>query len=304
MTGIERFILTFFDALVTRTQFEPDDFVIEVDSDARWASELESRGALVSNSSRSRPMCPVVRHNFGPQVTWPDRTAQYIYSVYDWGPFTDRDLSLKARAKWATGMLVAHARADVIHYLNSSLDERRPHLVPRPRATIVCYPDIPSRRHSALAEPAYALFVGTRSARKRTDQLALLAEQARIHVTLIGAGTETYASRFVTGLGRISEAGLDAAYTNAAALVMISTYEGFGIPVLEAAHRGIHSLVSGEVYDVLPDVLRAYCHVVDPTSAQSFADAYSRAVAARGRRLQTDFLGPLVDHYDNLARLT
>jgi hypothetical protein len=52
----------------------------------------------------------------------------------------------------------------------------------------------------------------------------------------------------------VSQERLNALYDTCAAVVLVSDYEGFGLPVAEAARRGVRSLVSPQVARVQQDL--------------------------------------------------
>jgi glycosyltransferase involved in cell wall biosynthesis len=99
-------------------------------------------------------------------------------------------------------------------------------------------------RAKLTLERPYVLAVGTASARKRLDLLVpgarALAERG-IELVLAGSGRGYLrgAQTSLRRLGYVEEADLPALYAGARALVMASTYEGFGLPCLEAMAAGV-----------------------------------------------------------------
>ena len=122
------------------------------------------------------------------------------------------------------------------------------------------------RAKLALAQP-YVLAVGTASARKRLDLLVpgarALAERG-IDLVLAGSdrgylrGTETGLRR----LGYVEEVDLPALYAGARAVVMASTYEGFGLPCLEAMAAGVPVVAAAA--GALPETCGAAALLFDP----------------------------------------
>jgi glycosyltransferase involved in cell wall biosynthesis len=102
-----------------------------------------------------------------------------------------------------------------------------------------------SRLHELGLNGNFVLQVGRIETRK--NQTAALAAVERMDgVTLAVAGPETdaalaaqlRASPKARVLGRVDQATLELLYKRAAAVVVPSLYEGFGLPVLEAMARG------------------------------------------------------------------
>ena len=315
LTGIERFISALHDDLASHQVISKSSWSMVVDADSEWANPLESEGWQIRRagtiSRTGRPVgpdgSPRIVHSFG-RGSFPIRTrgATRIYSVYDWGPFHDAYLPWVARVAWGRAIAMGVGRADIVHLLNEHLAVTKPRLVPRPKRHVVCAPStrLPEHRRDDV-EPTHALFVGTVGARKRVDAIVDMANYTNTLVRLVGDGTEPYgqSSPSVVAQGRVSEELLDHYFDSASCILLVSAYEGFGIPVLEAAIRGIHSVVSAEVMSNLPSELQPYCHVVDPDRPADFASAIQFAASKRGAPLIYDALRPLRELYaTELAR--
>lgn len=317
ITGIEQFTLSLARELARRKILEPESLTVYANPDATWTSRLAEAGADIQAASRSRWVRPQAApkgtslvHNLG-GGRFPRRNLQqldqshYVFSVYDWGPFQDRTMPLRARIAWATAIVRGSRQADTVHYLNPSLALTRPCFVPRPRHIVIASSSSsavpgPFWRLQSQEDPPYALFVGSAVARKRIDQIVLAAALLRMHVVLAGDGTEAYNDLpYVTALGRVTDAELDQLYSRSSALLLLSSYEGFGIPILEAAARGVRSVVSKEVFVTLPDPLREFAFVCDPTLPDTMAVAIQRAAASRGLSEYdpTSVLEPLLATY-------
>jgi glycosyltransferase involved in cell wall biosynthesis len=84
-------------------------------------------------------------------------------------------------------------------------------------------------------------------------------------------------ARRVHFVGRIEEARLSSLYRGAEALVFMSLYEGFGLPVLEAMACGVP--VTSANTTALLEVAGDAALLVDPTSVEQMADAVARIVS-------------------------
>lgn len=81
--------------------------------------------------------------------------------------------------------------------------------------------------------------------------------------------------------GAVPEAKLPALYRGAQALVFVSLYEGFGLPILEAMACGVPVLTSNVT--AMPEIAGDAALLVDPTSVQQISEAMTRI-------LRDDFL--------------
>lgn len=308
VTGIERFALDLLDLLLHRGVIAADDLQIIADAGATWVEHAAAKGVRVRRHTGPPFVAPgqfdgesfKLIHNFGHAI-FPRRISGLrLLTVCDWGPFEDRTMSWRARASWVQSLARASIAADSVHYLNAELEKTRPRLFRRAQSSFVAYPDalmLGSGLDLSMS-CGKPLFVGTADGRKRLHEVAAFAEATRSHVTLMGRGTERYASDWVDAHGRVTEAELDEGYASASALILVSTYEGFGLPILEAARRGIFSVVSFEVAAVLPHSLRLFCRPVDPHDACAFRAALDEAEAARGSaRFTGNLLDPMIAAY-------
>jgi len=93
------------------------------------------------------------------------------------------------------------------------------------------------RRDYALPE-IYFLFVGTGDPRKNMDVIPKALDKAGLNIPLVVAGWSGWSkgksSQRVIPLGFVSDEDLARAYSGALGMIFPSSYEGFGLPLLEA----------------------------------------------------------------------
>jgi glycosyltransferase involved in cell wall biosynthesis len=307
ITGVERVALALAGSLITSGIASPSDFLVCVANGSELESEFERMGVPCIGEGRSRGHrgSPRIVHNFGRELRVRRPGETYIFTVHDWGPFHDREMSPKARIAWSSSIILGHLRASDVHYVNARLPATKPAIVPSARQSLVCPPDsLPVPGRIVLEEPRFALFVGTAAKRKRLDLVSKISASVQWPVVLVGDGTELFGGENVVGRGRVTEAELEQCYREAACVLLLSEYEGFGIPILEGARRGVHSVVSPEVLTTLPHELHGFCHPVAEMSPSALADAVAKATARRGHeRFEGTLLQPLLSLYEErLAR--
>jgi glycosyltransferase involved in cell wall biosynthesis len=148
----------------------------------------------------------------------------------------------------------------------------------------------PARRAYGLGARPYVLTVASRTTRKN---LAVLTPVARalandgIDVVAAGGDRPQFTSGVTDGdevraLGHVSEALLPGLYAGAAAFVLPSLYEGFGLPCLEAMAAGIPVVASNRT--ALPEVCGDAAVLVDPTDPTAIAQALRAAIHSEGLR--------------------
>ncbi len=119
----------------------------------------------------------------------------------------------------------------------------------------VAEPSTVSQRPAALPDEPFALVVGANREHKGLETLAdvwrgfgstaplRLVSAGPVDPARFALGPLAGASR-VSALGRVSPAELEWLYGHATLLLFPSTYEGFGLPLMEAAIRGVPVLAS------------------------------------------------------------
>lgn len=257
LTGIERVAITHADALSRRGI----RVFVTADDDARWPQHLppdvevvpllRTRPALIRSNRRViAALRPTKIHSWGAFL--PMRGCPRSVTVHDWGPFRDVAMSYQSRLTWCLATISNVYSADLVHFFSPELASsapilispliRRKSLISRPLVRIVeptpatCTLDLPQR---------FCLFVGTDSDRKRLDFTAAVCAEAGVPLVAAGSGTARLGGAGgLQGLGYVAETTLEELYARCTALIMLSRYEGFGMPALEAAAHGKPLIVS------------------------------------------------------------
>jgi glycosyltransferase involved in cell wall biosynthesis len=147
----------------------------------------------------------------------------------------------------------------------------------------------------------YVLAVGTPSARKNVGVLEQVGRALRERgVELVLAGSERGYLRggrtTIRRLGYVPDQALPALYADALALALPSTYEGFGLPCLEAMACGIPVVAAAR--GALPETVGDAGLLVDPDDPARFTEAVLTAacdtslretLSARGSRRAASF---------------
>jgi len=238
-------------------------------------------------------------------LAWPGRTLTVVHDLaFERFPdaYSARERTLlQATTRWAVArcpLLIAVSeatKADLVACYRVAPD--------RVRVVHNGGGEAPASRPATTSDvPAgpYVLQVGRIEARK--NQAAALAAVERLDgVRLVVAGpvrdSELGArlrdSKRCVVTGRVDAAELEALYAHAAAVVVPSLYEGFGLPVLEAMARG-KSVVAAR-NSSLPEVGGdAAVYIDDPNDAGALAAALETAMrdgalAAKGRARAAEF---------------
>jgi glycosyltransferase involved in cell wall biosynthesis len=141
----------------------------------------------------------------------------------------------------------------------------------------------PARAAHGLVGRPYVLTVASRTARKNLAVLDLAARRLRERgIDLVAAGGDRPQFRDhddhagVRALGHVDDALLPGLYAGAAAFVLPSLYEGFGLTALEALAAGVPVVAADR--GALPEVCGDAAQLVDPTDAEAVAAALERAL--------------------------
>lgn len=215
----------------------------------------------------------------------------YAVTIYDLAPFRYPHPSwwVRRREQRRLQHSATHARAvvtasdftrgEVMEQLG--VDQARVRVAPGAVAAIF-QPGEPERLPEYLVEHPYLLYVGAVEPRK--NLATLLAAQVRLFpaagMPLVCVGGAVPESDGVISMGHVDEPVLVSLYRGAAALVMPSLYEGFGLPPLEAMACGTPVVVSRRAS--LPEVCgEAALYVDQPDDVDAWCQAL-RAIVDDG----------------------
>ena len=153
----------------------------------------------------------------------------------------------RALAARAAGIaVVSQTVHDELLHAAWPLDPSRTQVIRSGPGTI--FPATTTNGHREVAAP-YLLSIGALEPRKGIDVLLRAFEQADVAAQLVVVGEGRLASTLdgrpnVVALGRVDEVRLDGLLRHALALVHPALLEGFAFPPLEAAVRGVPSIVA------------------------------------------------------------
>lgn len=254
-----------------------------------------------------RPEWPVRGLDVVHASTWaiPPTSRPLVVTVHDVaflrdpGHFTPRGVSFftralaRTRAEAAAVVVPSQATAD--DCVAAGIEPARLHVVPHgaPRWTVT--PDEAAAVRARLGLPErFVLWCGTLEPRKNVGGLLaafaeLAARDPDVHLVLVGPpGWGELPTRPPPGpwesrvlhLGRLSAADLHAAYAAASAFCFPSTWEGFGLPVLEAMSVGTPVVTSRGTS--MAEVVGDAGVLVDPLDPLDVAAGLERALSGEG----------------------
>ena len=202
-------------------------------------------------------------------------------------------LRFKRSAKIATLMLAdsAFTAAEIARVLGVGADRVRVALLAANDFILPPAVDDAAALARLGVRAPYVLTVGAAERRKNHDQLErAMRSVVASHpaATLVLAGPRRHVSApsadapWMQTLGFVSDADLAALYRNAAAFVMPSTYEGFGLPVLEAMRCGAPVICARAAS--LPEVAGDAAEWVNPGDEVALANSISRVLGDESLR--------------------
>lgn len=254
---------------------------------------------------RPRPDGPGVVH----ATTWavPPRTSPLVVTVHDLAFLRDPEhFTARGNSFFRRALRLVQDEADAVvvpsavtaadcaeHGLGPDRVTVVPHgvrILPRTADDVAAF-----RTRHGLERP-YVLWCGTLEPRKNLG--TLLAAYERLHdqepdldLVLVGpagwggaaADVARHVERLPEGrvhlLGRLDEADLHSAYAGAEVFCFPSTWEGFGMPVLEAQAHGVPVVTSAGTS--MAEVAPTGALLVDPADADALAGALLDAVGRR-----------------------
>jgi glycosyltransferase involved in cell wall biosynthesis len=151
----------------------------------------------------------------------------------------------------------------------------------------------PVLAHYGLKAGGFGLSVATLDPRKRFIELLaawrMLPMKIRRRWPLVVAGGDGWLSDEIRGqivqgvaagwmrrVGFVPDAHLPALYAGSALFVYPSTYEGFGLPPIEAMASGVPVVVANA--SCLPEITRGAAMMVDPRDIEGFSEILARAL--------------------------
>ena len=152
---------------------------------------------------------------------------------------------------------------------------------------------VPPQRPAALADGPFALVVAANRAHKGLETLARVWHDfgAAAPLRLVSAGAqrpggfaleERTRGQAVQVLGHVSMGELEWLYRHATLVLVPSLYEGFGLPLLEAAARGA-AVVAARIPALL-ETGEGVAEFVEPLSADAWRAAITELAASPARR--------------------
>lgn len=240
-------------------------------------------------------------------TTWavPPRTAPLVVTVHDLAflrspeHFTARGNRFFRRAldivRREADLIITPSQTTADDCTAAGISPQRLRVIPLAARTADVTPaQVAAFRTAHGVERPYVLWCGTLEPRKNLATLLAAFRRMRedhdeVDLVLVGpngwGGVTVDASpdgRLHT-LGRLSAEDLQVAYAGARAFAFPSTWEGFGLPVLEAMGHGIPVVTS--VGTSMAEIGGDAALLVDPLDPEALAHALARAIGAEHGRL-------------------
>lgn len=289
LTGVERVVVNAAQALLKA--IPGLRLRVLMDEDADWTGSLPPVVDVVTARRRAAQLVrPAPRrllhdvqavHSFGALL--PTEPATRLYTVHDWGPFRDGRLDARTRLLWGAAVLGSVRRATLVHVVSGATAQAMPGMVRRAVGdTPVVTGGVTRPRHTTGAHTARnddLLHVGGPVPRRRLDLLLAAMERSPdLRLVLVGSGTERLdLPANVLAAGRVGEADLVDLYRSCRAVVLLSDYEGIGLPVTEGAAHGAPAVVSPGVARAQPAWVQPGLTIVDPEDPAALDTALHEA---------------------------
>ncbi len=289
-----------FAALTRRPDLVPEG-VEAVEVQARF-QELRMLLGVPRALRRLRPALVHFQHSLTPRWRGP-----MVVTVHDLSfertatAMGRRDRAIfKVVVPWSVG----RARQVIAVSERTKRDLVELYHVPDERITVTPHGIDPAFGPGEDGSHDYLLFVG--AIQERKNPLAALAAAEAVGLPLVVAGPERDPAlarelerRGADLRGYVERDQLAQLYRGAAALVLPSRYEGFGLPVLEAMACGTPVVANPD--PALKEVAGDAALYAEP---DGLAEAIRRAIAERGRLVAAGFARAARFSWDETARLT
>lgn len=168
--------------------------------------------------------------------------------------------------------------------------------------------------HSLPTKHPYFLYIGRMERKKNVigiiEAFEIFRNMTKKDIDLVLAGPPGFGSEEIAAaigrspmrehifaLGYINDAYKEQLYTNAQALLFVSFYEGFGLPILEAQSLGLPVIASHT--SSFPEITGQGGLLVDPQSSQGIAEAMREITA---NKKTTAYI--IKKGYDNVERFS
>ncbi|HEY4825109.1 MAG TPA: glycosyltransferase family 1 protein [Solirubrobacteraceae bacterium] len=290
ISGVERWAIELIPRLCA---LAPERYVV-ARAPLRAASgplgQLWEQSVLPLQAARSRAGLIFSPANLAP-LAWP----RNVVIVHDAAAFRRPDAYTSSYASWHRRLGARSARRALRVVTVSEFSKRElVDLIGLDPANVHVIRGGVSERFSTRADSdrvrarfglrrRYVLTVGTADQRKNLAALSIAARRlAEIGVDLVRAGdarphfVQPAAVAGVRSLGYVDEHDLPGLYAGASAFVLVSLYEGLGLPCLEAMASGVPVVAARRA--ALPETCGDAAILVAPEDHQAIAQALERAV--------------------------